>query len=203
MMKVRNWHLVSYSLNRIVQILSNISSSLIVSKVIMQCCGIIDVEGTTVSNETKVFQALHGLYIPHSRDQHNLLPEDFPSHSYRAIVGQQQPENDLIEISYGETGFANEYETDHLMKAFPTLTPYGIGGFGDDKRVVSISWERQMASLLLQSHRLHARHEVFMFVVFNLLQRRKISLGAKLYTRNSSLLEVRGLLQRVDYKEAH
>jgi hypothetical protein len=116
-------------------------------------------------------------------------------------MGQRQ--DDLIEISYGETGFANEYETDHLMKAFPTLNPYGIGGFGDSKREVSISWERQMASLLLQSHRLHARHEVFMFIVFNLLQRRKISLEAKLYTRNSSLLEVRGLLQKVDYEEAH
>lgn len=58
------------------------------SESVMQCCGIIDVEGTTVSNEAKVFQALQGLYIPHSKDQHTLLPEDFPTHLLRVPLGQ-------------------------------------------------------------------------------------------------------------------
>ena len=167
----------------------------------MHCCGIIDVEGTTVSLEGKVFQALQGIYIPHSQEQHNLLSVGLPSHPYRGPLGL--PPRDLVEVAYGDMGFGNEYDTDHLMNAFPTLSPYAIGGFGDVKREISISWERQMESLLLQSHRLHAKHEVFMFVVFNILQRRKICLGARLYTRRSSLLEVRGLLQKVDYKEAH
>jgi len=168
---------------------------------VMQCCGIIDVEGTTVSNEAKVFQALHGMYIPHARDQHSLLPENFPSHLYRTAPSQQH--EDLVEVSYGDMGFANEYETNHIMNAFPTLYPYGIGGFGDVNRNVGISWERQMASLLLQSHRLFARHEAFMFVIFNFFQRRQICLGAKLYTKRSSLLEVRGLLKKIDYEDAH
>lgn len=168
---------------------------------VMQCCGIIDVEGTTVSNEAKVFQALQGIYIPHSKDQHDLLPEDLPLHLYRVPPSGQH--DDLVEIPYGDMGFANEYDTKHIMNAFPTLFPYGIGGFGDVRHSISISWDRQMASLLLQSHRLFARHEVFMFVVFNFFQRRQICLGAKLYTRHSSLLEVRGLLQKIDYKEAH
>jgi hypothetical protein len=30
---------------------------------IMQCCGIIDVEGTQLSSEERFWQALHGLYI--------------------------------------------------------------------------------------------------------------------------------------------
>lgn len=167
----------------------------------MQCCGIIDVEGTTVSNEAKVFQALQGIYIPHSRDQHVLLPEEFPSHLYRAPLGQ--PQDDLIEVPYGQMGFANEYDTEHLMNAFSTLYPYGLGGFSDVNRSCNVSWERQITSHLMQSHRLYARHEVFIFVVFNLLQRRKICLGAKLYTKRSSLLEVRGMLQKVDYREVH
>jgi hypothetical protein len=137
---------------------------------VMQCCGIIDVEGTTVSNEAKVFQALHGIYIPHTKDQHNLLPDDFPSHLYRTAPSQRQ--EDLVEIPYGDMGFANEYETDHIMNAFPTLYPYGVGGFGDINRSISVSWDRQMSALLLQSHRLFARHEAFMFVIFNFFQRR-------------------------------
>ena len=167
----------------------------------MHCCGILDVEGTTVSAEGKVFQALHGIYVPHSKDQHSLLSEDFPAHPYRAGVGNVH--DDLIEIPHGDMGLANEYDTDHLMKAFPTLSPFGVGGFGDIKRGISISWERHMTSLLLQSHRIYAQHEVFMFVVFNILQRRKICLGAKLYTRKSTLLEVRGLLQELKYKDVH
>jgi hypothetical protein len=167
----------------------------------MQCCGIVDVEGTTMSLEGKVFQALQGIYVPHSKDQHSLLPPEFPSHPYRVLL--ERLSHDLVEVGYGDMGFGNEYDTEHLMNAFPTLSPYALGGFGDPKREVSISWERQMQSLLLQSHRLYAKHEVFMFVVFNILQRRKICLGARLFTRQSSLLEVRGLLQKVDYNEAH
>jgi hypothetical protein len=168
---------------------------------VMQCCGIIDVEGTTVSNEAKVFQALHGIYIPHTKDQHNLLLDDFPSHLYRTAPSQRQ--EDLVEIPYGDMGFANEYETDHIMNAFPTLYPYGVGGFGDINRSISVSWDRQMSALLLQSHRLFARHEAFMFVIFNFFQRRQICLGAKLFTKRSSLLEVRELLQKINYEEAH
>ena len=167
----------------------------------MQCCGIVDVEGTTVSPERKVFQALQGIYILHSKDQHNLLPEDLPSHLYRAPPGIRQ--DDLIEVPYGDMGFANEYDMEHLLNAFPTLNPYALGGFADRNRAISVSWERHIAALLLQSHRHYAKHEVFMFVVFNILQRRKICLGAKLFTRKSSLLEVQGLLQKINYKEAH
>jgi hypothetical protein len=167
----------------------------------MHCCGIVDVEGTTVATEGKVFQALQGIYVAHSKDQHDLLPEDFPQYPYRVPLGASH--DDLIEVPYGDMGFANEYDTEHLLNAFPTLNPYGLGGFGDRRREISISWERQLSNLLLQSHRLYARHEVFMFVVFNILQRRKICLGARLYTRKSSLLEVRGLLQKVDYEEVH
>jgi hypothetical protein len=103
----------------------------------MQCCGIIDVQGTTVSNEAKVFQALHSMYIPYSRDQHSLLLESFPSHLYRTASSQQH--QDLVEVSYGDMGFANEYETNHIMNAFPTLYPYSIGGFRDVNREVGIS----------------------------------------------------------------
>lgn len=167
----------------------------------MQCCGIIDVEGTTGSNEAKVFQVLQGIFIPHFKDQHPLLPEGFPTHLYRLPPGGR--DNDLVKLTHGDMGFANEYDTDHLMNAFPTLYPYGIGGLGDVKAGPAVSWERQVVTQLLQSHCLYARHEVFIFVVFNILQCRKICLGAKLYTKQSSLLEVRGLLQKVDYKEAH
>src|SRR2546423_14510825 len=78
---------------------------------VMQCCGIIDIEGTTVSKEAKVFQALHGIYIPHSRDQHSLLPENFPSHLYCTALSQQH--DDLVKVSYGDMGFTNEYETNY------------------------------------------------------------------------------------------
>lgn len=43
----------------------------------MQYCGVLDVEGTTVSLEQKLNQALHGIYLPHSASQHDMLPTHF------------------------------------------------------------------------------------------------------------------------------
>ena len=111
---------------------------------VIQCCGIVNVEGTTVSNKAKVFQALHGIYISHPKDQHALLLEDFPTHLYRVSIGEQQ--DNLVELSYGNMGFVNEYDVDHLVNAFLTLYPYSMSGLGSVKLRVPVSWERQVAT---------------------------------------------------------
>jgi len=53
--------------------------------------------------------------------------------------------------------------------------------------------------MLQQSHTLFADHEVFMFVIFNILHRRKICLGAKLTTLRVNLPKVATLLRNTDY----
>lgn len=165
---------------------------------VMQCCGVVDVEGTQVVSEEKFWQALHGLYVPHSKAEHRFLPDEFPSQMYRVGAADNCL---LVDICGSGNGPCNEYDSEHLMKAFFTLFPFGVGGFGWKNRRLYVGWERQFASLLQQSHGLYAKHEVFMFVTFNILQRRTACLGAKLVTRNSSLNQVANLLHGLNYKE--
>ena len=164
----------------------------------MQCCGALDVDGTTISAEGKLNQALHGIYLPHRSSQHSLLPTQFPTHLYGGddfgnTVG------DLVCIPHSNETFANEYEIDHVYKAFPKVFPFGRGGFSDTRRKKTLGWEAHMKWMLQQSHARFAEHEIFMFVIFNILQRRKICLGAKLTTSRVNLPKVAALLRNTDY----
>ena len=167
---------------------------------LMQCCGVLDVNGVGVSAQMKLNQALHGIYLPHTASQHSLLPTDFPSHLYKVSDQVQEQIPDLICVPHSTEPFANEYEIDHVYKAFPKVFPFGKGGFSDPGRSKKLSWEMQMKWMLEQSHGRFAEHEVFMFIVFNIIQRRKICLGAKLTTSRSNLPRVATLLRSMDYK---
>jgi len=162
----------------------------------MQCCGIVDVDGKTVSTEQKLYQALHGVFIPHSKDEHAFLPTSLPSQGYWS-----NSLNDLVEIPCNLGMLSNEYETGHLKMAFPSLYPYGVGGLGDKSREMELTWEKQITWQLLQSHGWYGRHEVYKFVVHNIIERRKICLGAKLLTQNSTLPQVVSLLKGLNYEE--
>ena len=165
---------------------------------VMQCCGVLDVDGTTVSADQKVNQALHGIYLPHAPSQHRLLPTHFPSHLYRGDNLSDRP-GELVRIPHSGERFANEYENDHVYKAFPKVLQFAVGGFADPDRGQKLSWEAQMKWMLEQSHGKFAEHEIFMFVVFNIIQRRKICLGAKLMTSRANLPRVARLLRGMDY----
>ena len=53
---------------------------------IMRCCGVADVEGTSVLASSKINQALQGIFIPHKGKEHGELPTEFPSHQYPSHV---------------------------------------------------------------------------------------------------------------------
>jgi len=155
---------------------------------VMQCCGILDVEGNTIFVEHKINQTLHGIYLPHTTEQHSSLPTHFPSHLFLHGAHIEDCADDLTRIPNGDAGFANDYEWDYILKAFPKEFPLGSGGFSCPHREgKGMSREEQMRWMMEQSHGKFAEHEVFMFVVFNILQRRKICMGAKLVTRRDNL----------------
>jgi Helitron helicase-like domain at N-terminus len=163
----------------------------------IQCCGVVDVNGHEISTEDKFYQALHGIFMPHSESEHSSLPSQFPSQTYlSAGTGDKL----LVDVCSGAPP-CNEYDSQHLLLAFPCLFPFAVGGFGWSSRQRQLGWERQLKYLLQQSHRLFGRHEVFMYVVFNILQRREICLGARIVTRKSSLASVRTLLAGLDSRE--
>ena len=131
---------------------------------IMRCCDVIDTEGVNVPLETKLMQALHGIHTRHSANEHSILPTDIPSYPYIWNAGVDNT-SDFLEVAQGYSGLSNEYDDDHLPRAFPTLFPFDKGSMGLREKIQSVSWEKQIRSQLLQSHGAFNHHEIYMFVV--------------------------------------
>ena len=78
---------------------------------------------------------------------------------------------------------SNEYNNPTLLLGlYPTLFPYGAGGFEDSSRPIKISFKKQIQYLLSYHDRRFEEHHSFTFVVFNMLQRREACLHARLMT---------------------
>src|SRR5436190_21906193 len=108
------------------------------------------------SSEERFWQALHGLYIPHSQVEHEILPKEFPSYTYN---GGSSTDCLLVDICGDMNRPCNEYDPKHLMRAFPSLFLYGVGGFGM-VRPVTISFQRQLAAFDQRSDGRYAKPEV-------------------------------------------
>ena len=130
------------------------------------------------------------------------MPTHLPTHLYGEPDLASQF-SDLVCVPHSNQPFANEYEVDHVYKAFPKVFPFGRGAFGDLGRTKKLGWEAHMKWMLQQSHGRFAAHEVFMFIIFNILQRRKICVGAKLTTSSGNLPKVAHLLRGMDYGSVH
>ncbi|KAE8244560.1 hypothetical protein A4X13_0g6492, partial [Tilletia indica] len=99
-----------------------------------------------------------------------------PSHDrMRSAFASTVP--DLV-IRHGSE-FVQEYKNPELFPGmFPTLFPWGIGGF-EGKRDSALSMERQAQYLLDLSEPDFRRHWSFIFVVANIKQRRAIHHGSR------------------------
>ena len=63
---------------------------------------------------------------------------------------------------------------------YPTLFPYGISGFEDRHRLVSIGFENHIMHMLSLNDRYFQEHYSFMFVAFNIIQWGKLLLHTSL-----------------------
>ncbi|PPQ71479.1 hypothetical protein CVT24_011973 [Panaeolus cyanescens] len=82
----------------------------------------------------------------------------------------------FVPIAHGNSP-CNEFNNPTLFpKMYPTLYPYGLGGFENPSRSARLSMEKHVISQLNLSDDRFQTHSSFMFVVFNILQRRKVLL---------------------------
>jgi len=80
----------------------------------------------------------------------------------------------------------NEFWNPQLFpKLYPTLLPYGIGGFEDSRRLHRISLRDQTCHFLNLTDRWFQTHPSFMFMVFNVLQRRQVLLNTSVKMKKS------------------
>ncbi|KAG1874170.1 hypothetical protein C8R48DRAFT_650630, partial [Suillus tomentosus] len=80
----------------------------------------------------------------------------------------------------------DEYHNPDLIPGmFPTLYPFGIGGFDDDSRLTPIAFQKQANYYFDLADRAFRYHRSYMFVVLNILQRRTAHLHTHFTVRRS------------------
>ena len=73
---------------------------------------------------------------------------------------------------------------------YPTLFPYGIGGFEDRRRSVAVSLKRHVKHLFNLKDKRFQEHYSFLFTVFNILQRRSVLLHTSLKVHKNNFENV-------------
>lgn len=75
----------------------------------------------------------------------------------------------------------NEYNNPELlMSLYPTLFPYGCGGIEDLSKPTRVTFEKHIQYLLKYADRRFERNHSFMFIAFNILQKRSSCRQAKI-----------------------
>lgn len=88
---------------------------------------------------------------------------------------------------YHDPDPVNEFNHPALFpKIYPTLFPYGCGGFEEPMRTARLSMERQVKHYLSIHDTRFQEHSSFCFTAFNILQRRTLLLRTTLKTKRSS-----------------
>ncbi|KAE8250119.1 hypothetical protein A4X13_0g4940 [Tilletia indica] len=143
-------------------------------------------------HEARTFLEHHGLL--------DINGISVPAHARSAsalanATGTERP--DLI-IRHGST-FVEDYNNPDLFPGmFPTLFPWGTGGFEQKTRKTPLSFGHQAKYLLDLTEPLFRRHWSFVFIVANIKQRRAIHLGSRLMCQSRDFDRFSTLLQRLN-----
>lgn len=92
----------------------------------------------------------------------------------------------FVQIGRGARPVNEFFNVDLFPMMYPTLFPYGCGGFEDRKRGVPISLKEHVKSLFSWQDKRFQTHYSFLFTVFNILQRRALLLGSSLKVKKAS-----------------
>jgi Helitron helicase-like domain at N-terminus len=91
-----------------------------------------------------------------------------------------------IQIPHDPTPVNEFFNPDLFPMIYPTLFPYGVGGFEDKRRKAPLSMKRQVKHLCSLSDKRFQEHYSFLITAFNILQRRAVLLHTSLKTRKST-----------------
>ncbi|CAF1357094.1 unnamed protein product, partial [Adineta steineri] len=144
---------------------------------------VLDVNGTNISSDDVAEHLLERL---------NMQVVD---ETLNTGLDKQAQENIVYMIPRGDKP-ANEYSNPNLLLGvFPTLFPYGCGALEDFSRPVKIDLREHLRYLLSFGDRRFEEHYSFIFVVFNILQRRTACFHAHLMTTRPEFQKSAQLLE--------
>ena len=92
----------------------------------------------------------------------------------------------FVRVGHGANPVNEFFNVELFPKLYPTLYPYGCGGFEDRARKKQISMKEHVKTLFSWHDRRFQTHYSFLFTVFNMLQRRALLLGCSLKVKKAS-----------------
>src|ERR1700678_1083309 len=127
-----------------------------------------------------------------------------PPHELRAAALRHiKKGGGYIQIPHDPTP-VNEFCNPSLFPMiYPSLFPYGIGGFEDNTRQIPISMKRHVKHLCGMSDKRFQEHYSFMFTAFNILQRRAVLLHTSLKVRKANFNSIASDFASVSPETVH
>jgi hypothetical protein len=104
-------------------------------------------------------------------DQINVFKNKKSSNRKSTIISDDIPTNKNILIPHGSIPVCEINNPNHLMCAYPTLFPYGIGGIMDPLRKIKLTYRNHVVHLLSLNSDHFSTNNSFSFVAFNIIQR--------------------------------
>jgi len=92
----------------------------------------------------------------------------------------------FVQVAHGATPMNEFFNVDLFPMLYPTLFPYGCGGFEERMRSKRISLKEHAKYLFSLTDRRFQTHHSFLFTVFNILQRRALLLGCSLKVKRAT-----------------
>ena len=151
----------------------------------------IDVNGTTVTSEHISEHLLHKIKSNSS---------NLPVHTFNE--GETAEDDDIVFMIPRSKQPANDFfNPELLLGLYPTLFPYGCGMPEDPSRPTKVSLNQHVRYLLAYDDRRFEKHHSFMFVLFNMIQRRQACLNASLIASRPYFRDIAPNLQTITSKE--
>lgn len=114
-----------------------------------------------------------------------------------------RPGGTFVEVPHDPSPINEFFNPNLFPMIYPTLYPFGIGGFEDSHRLRQVSLERHVKHLLSLSDSRFKEHPSFMFTVFNIIQRRRFLLHTKIRVETRSFRSISRELASLSFDAIH
>ncbi|CAF3344902.1 unnamed protein product, partial [Rotaria socialis] len=152
---------------------------------------ILDVNGTTIASKDIGVHLLHKIKNSSSKaliDPSDISTDNMENEDVYVIPRSNMPVNDCANPEF-------------LLGLFPTLFPYGCGAPYDSTRPSPVSLNQHIRYLLAYEDQRFEKHHSFMFVLFNIMQRRQACWNASLMASRPYFQDTATDLQTLTSKE--
>lgn len=145
--------------------------------VTIQASGTVDIEGEEISRTELMAHALSNSGLNETQKAH----EDFTIRRGSAFINEYARKDPIT----GQRTDGGPSDANHLLGSFPTLFPYGLGGF-EVKREVDVPYEVHVRWAMMYHDRRFRKDYQFPFIVFGVCQKREVCRSAVLQMRKSN-----------------